>query len=185
MKHLRLSYLPMAIVLAAFLITACEPADDDDSGSEEPTVTNAVAVLHPTAGNQVTGIVYFSATAQGVQITADLDGLTPGDHGFHIHALGDCSAPDATSAGGHFNPDGTPHAGPDAAQRHVGDLGNITADSAGHAHYERTDTVIALGEAHSIVGRAVVVHGGADDFTSQPSGAAGPRVACGVVGIAR
>jgi len=170
-------------VLTALIITACEPADDDDSGSEEPAVTNAVAVLHPTAGNQVTGTVHFAATAQGIQITADLDGLTPGDHGFHVHALGDCSAPDGTSAGGHFDPDGTPHAGPDAAQRHVGDLGNITADANGHAHYERTDTVIALDEAHSIVGRAVVVHGGADDFTSQPSGAAGPRVACGVVGI--
>jgi Cu-Zn family superoxide dismutase len=101
-----------------------------------------------------------------------------------VHELGDCTAPDGTSAGGHFNPEGMPHGAPADAQRHVGDLGNLTADDSGMAHYERTDDVIALSGDHSIVGRGIIVHAGADDLTSQPTGAAGARVACGVIGIA-
>ncbi|MFP4071997.1 MAG: superoxide dismutase family protein, partial [Desulfovibrionales bacterium] len=110
-------------------------------------------------------------------------GLTPGKHGFHIHEYGDCSASDATSAGGHYNPTDMPHAGPDAAKRHVGDLGNVTADDSGRVSENFLDPVISLNGPHSLVGLSVVVHEGADDFTSQPSGDAGPRVGCGVVGI--
>src|SRR5437764_11602144 len=78
----------------------------------------AIAVLHPTAGSKVSGTVTFTEVADGVQVQAEITGLTPGNHGFHIHEFGDCSAPDATSAGAHFNPTGKPHAGPDALERH-------------------------------------------------------------------
>ena len=91
-----------------------------------------------------------------------------------------CGAP---AAGGHYDPTGAPHAGRDAKARHVGDLGNVTADSAGVVDTTFVDSVIALGGPHSIVGRGVIVHAGADDLKSQPSGAAGARVACGVVGV--
>ncbi|MFP6572139.1 MAG: superoxide dismutase family protein, partial [Vicinamibacterales bacterium] len=110
---------------------------------------------------------------------ANLTGLTAGtEHGFHVHQYGDCSASDGTSAGGHFNPHGADHAGPDAASRHVGDLGNSEAT------YDRVDTQLAFEGESSIIGRGFIVHGGIDDLSSQPSGSAGPRIACGVIGIA-
>ena len=86
-------------------------------------------MLHPTAGSKVGGTVTFTEVADGVQVHADLTGLGPGNHGFHVHEFGDCSAPDAMSAGGHFNPTNEPHAGPDDAARHVGDMGNVDQPS--------------------------------------------------------
>jgi Cu-Zn family superoxide dismutase len=109
--------------------------------------------------------------------------LEPGPHGFHVHEFGDCSAPDGSSAGGHFAPLGSPHGPPDAGQgeRHIGDLGNIVANADGVVEQELADSVIRLDGENSIVGKAIIVHAGADDFTTQPSGAAGERVACGVI----
>jgi Cu-Zn family superoxide dismutase len=149
------------------------------------SVTKAVAVLSSTQGNAVSGVVTFTKVDGGVKIVADVTGLTPGQHGFHVHEFGDCSAPDGASAGGHFNPHHTQHGGPDAEMRHTGDFGNLDADATGKAHYERVDTVIALEGADSIIGHAVIVHAKADDLKSQPSGNAGARVACGVIGVAK
>ncbi|MBS3818923.1 superoxide dismutase family protein [bacterium] len=172
-----------------FLLTGCtrqERSPEEAAGfMEEEDIQKAVAVLHPKKGHDVHGTVTFTKMEKGIKVVADIKGLTPGKHGFHIHQLGDCRASDASSAGGHFNPDNTSHGAPTDEERHVGDLGNVTADENGKAHYERIDTYIAFQGAHSIIGRAVVVHAGEDDFTSQPSGAAGPRVACGVIGIAQ
>lgn len=162
---------------ASLAIVSTAPAEEG--------VVKAIAVLHPTANHSVAGIVRFTQVEGGVQVSATIEGLTTGKHGFHIHELGDCSAPDATSAGGHFNPEGQPHAGPDQPERHVGDLGNLEADEAGRARYERLDDHLSLGGEHSILGRAVIVHAAEDDFTTQPTGAAGGRVACGVIGIAK
>jgi superoxide dismutase, Cu-Zn family len=141
----------------------------------------AKSVLHPTKGNNVTGTVTFTTVEDGVRVIADVQGLTPGDHGFHIHEFGDCSAPDASSAGAHFNPTKKSHGSPENSNRHVGDLGNITADSSGRAHYDRVDHVIDLNGDDHIVGRSVVIHAQADDFVTQPSGNSGARVACGVI----
>ncbi|MBI2192086.1 MAG: superoxide dismutase family protein [Planctomycetes bacterium] len=148
-------------------------------------VARAVSVLQPTQGNAVKGTVTFEKAANGVKVVADVEGLTPGPHGFHIHLHGDCSAPDASSAGGHFNPENMPHGGPDDAQRHVGDLGNLVADAAGRAHLERVDAHLALEGPHSILGRSVIVHAKADDLKTQPTGDAGGRVACGLIGAAK
>jgi len=148
-------------------------------------VDEAIAVLHPTANSNVSGFVSFTRKGDGVKISASVEGLKPGKHGFHIHEYGDCSAPDGTSAGGHYNPEGYPHAGPDSAKRHMGDLGNLVADKTGRAHYERMDTHVKLSGPHTIVGHAVIVHAGEDDLTSQPTGAAGGRQACGVIGVAK
>ncbi len=153
------------------------------AAAQEPT--KAIAVLHPTQGSKVEGTVTFTKTDDAVKIVADVTGLTPGKHGFHIHEFGDCSSPDGTAAGGHFNPTNNPHAGHDAEQRHEGDLGNLEADSACKAHLELTDKMMTMSGEKSIIGRGVIVHEKEDDLKSQPVGNAGGRLACGVIGIAK
>jgi Cu-Zn family superoxide dismutase len=146
----------------------------------------AIAVLHPIAANKLSGTVTFTEVADGVQIHADITGLTPGNHGFHVHEFGDCSAADASSAGAHFNPTNKPHAGPDATERHVGDMGNVEADASGKATLEYVDHQISLtNDQDSVIGRSVVVHAKADDLKTQPAGDSGARIACGVIGRAK
>ena len=165
-----------------FVVVAAALAVGIDSGraADDAGVTKAVAVLSSTKGHDVSGTVTFTKVEGGVKIVADVAGLTPGKHGFHIHEFGDCSAPDAMSAGGHFNPHHMPHGAPDTSVRHAGDFGNLEADESGKAHYERVDSVISLEGADSIIGHAVIVHEKLDDLKTQPTGNAGARVACGV-----
>ncbi|MEQ8848312.1 superoxide dismutase family protein [Botrimarina sp.] len=141
-----------------------------------------VAVLHSKAKDGVDGTIHFEQTDQGLRITGKVKGLEPGKHGFHIHEYGDLSDPEAKSAGGHYNPDDSQHGGPDMADHHAGDLGNIEAGQDGVANVDMTAPWLKL---HFVVGRAMVVHGGEDDLQSQPSGDAGPRVAAGVIGVAK
>ncbi|MFQ5677308.1 MAG: superoxide dismutase family protein [bacterium] len=141
----------------------------------------AIAVMQPTTGNEASGTVTFTKVADGIQVVAHFEGVPEGEHGFHIHAVGDCSSGDGKSAGGHFNPEGYDHAGPDAAMRHVGDLGNITADTNGVAHAEFTDSHLTFEGDKSILGKGVILHADRDDLTSQPTGAAGARISCGVI----
>lgn len=199
------------VILAAALLSACgdqqSASDDsslteqeagqrtsrDDSGTmssagqpgadraDQSAISVAEAVLEPTEGNDASGTVRFTAVDRGVRVTADISGLAPGRHGFHVHAKGDCSAPDASSAGGHYNPQGVEHGAPGDEVHHVGDLGNIEANDQGRATLEQDFAFLSLAGENSIVGRAFVVHSGADDFESQPSGDAGSRVACGVI----
>ncbi len=157
----------------------------DDQAGNNTDLLSAVCILHPTEGNEVSGIVTFTKTDGGITIVANFEGLTPGKHGFHIHEYGDCSRLDGKSAGGHFNPDGKKHGAPNSEERHVGDLGNLLANEEGKAYYEMIDTRISFSGPHSIIGRAIIVHAGEDDLTSQPTGAAGSRVACGVIGLAK
>jgi Cu-Zn family superoxide dismutase len=147
-------------------------------------VTKAIAVVHPLGESKVSGKVVFTQTRSGVEIVAEIEGLAPGKHGFHVHEFGDCSMADGTCAGAHFNPTGAPHAGPDDEKRHVGDLGNIEVAEGGKATYKRVDKLVALNGPNSIIGRSVIIHADPDDLTSQPSGNAGARVGCGVIGIA-
>lgn len=161
--------------------TAAMDAGAAESGTES---AKAVAELAPTEGNKVKGTVNFTQGADGVSVTGEITGLTPGEHGFHVHANGDCSAPDGKSAGGHFNPGDTKHAAPTDEEHHEGDMGNITADADGVAKIDESFDFLKLGDGpESIIGKAIIVHGGADDLKSQPSGAAGPRVACGVIKV--
>lgn len=189
MRQKRHNLVVLILALAAGASCAPQSETGEEMAGEMaepgPTVTRAVAVLQPTQGYEARGIVTFTTVGAGIEVVAQIEGLAAGRHGFHIHQLGDCTAPDGTSAGGHFNPDGTPHGAPGDAERHVGDLGNAEADEAGMAQYQRTDNVIALSGAHSIIGRAVIVHAGEDDLVTQPTGNAGPRIACGVIGIAQ
>src|SRR6476620_11367749 len=153
------------------------------ANAQEPT--KAIAVVHATAGNNVTGLVTFTQSGDAIKVVADITGLTPGKHGFHVHAFGDCSSSDGSSAGGHFDPTHKQHGAPDAADRHAGDLGNIEADASGKAHLEWSDKVMKLSGADSIVGHAMIVHEKADDLKTQPTGNAGGRLACGVIGVAK
>ncbi len=157
----------------------------DNKGDNSTDLLSAVCILHPTEGNEVSGIVTFTNTDGGIKIVANLEGLTPGKHGFHIHEYGDCSRLDGKSAGGHFNPDGKKHGAPNSEERHVGDLGNLLANEDGKAYYEIIDSYISFSGPHSIIGRAIIVHAGEDDLMSQPTGAAGARVACGVIGLTK
>src|SRR5437773_10785879 len=117
----------------------------------------AIALLHPTAGNKLSGTVTLIEVADDVQVRAEITGLVPGNHGFHVHEFGDCGAADAGSAGAHFNPTSKPHAGPDATERHVGDMGNVEADASGKAKLEYVDHQISLtNDQSSVIGRSVV-----------------------------
>jgi superoxide dismutase, Cu-Zn family len=146
-------------------------------------ITKAIAHMLPTVGSDVRGTVTFTQEGREVHVRAEISGLTPGEHGFHIHEYGVWSA-DGFAAGAHFNPTRAPHAGIQTERRHVGDLGNITANANGIATVDIEDTLITLHGADSILGRAVVVHEKADDLKSQPAGNAGGRLAVGVIGIA-
>lgn len=180
MSHFTYPILTSLLSLALFELAGCS-----QQAAQGTDVTKAVAVLQPTQGNPVDGMVTFTQEEGAIRVVADVNNLTAGKHGFHVHEYGDCSAPDAASAGGHFNPENQPHGGPASDQRHVGDLGNIEANGAGKAQLDQKDDLLAFSGAHSIIGRSVIVHAGADDLSSQPSGNAGPRVACGVIGIAQ
>jgi superoxide dismutase, Cu-Zn family len=166
---------------------------DDMSMKMWTGVTHAVAVLVPTQGNNVTGTIKFAQEPGGVHITGMVMGLTPGKHGFHIHEFGDVTAPNGSSAGGHYNPeDGAHmHAGLDDPMRHAGDLGNIVADASGMATIDILDSGISIaGMYNPILGRGIVVHANEDDLKSQSPPAASPgnsgaRVAVGVIGIAK
>lgn len=148
-------------------------------------MTKASAVIYPTQGNQASGTVIFEEKSDGLHINATIEGLTPGKHGFHIHEFGDCSCADAVCAGDHFNPTHMPHAGPNDTKRHLGDLGNITADKNGKGIYHHIDKKISLNGPYNIIGRGLIIHKDEDDLKSQPTGNAGARVGCGVIGIAK
>ena len=140
----------------------------------------ATAEIRSTTGNTAAGTVTFTQVDGGVRVVADLRGLSAGRHGWHVHE-GNCDAPDATSALGHYNPTGAPHAGPDDAAHHVGDLGNIEADAQGLAHLDRVYAGLSLDGPNKIVGHAVILHAGTDDLSSQPAGNSGARVGCGMI----
>ena len=144
----------------------------------------AMAMLQPSAGSTAHGAVHFNQLSDGtVDVKVDLTGVPPGVHGFHVHDKGDCSD-NGNAAGGHFNPMNMPHAAPDAASHHAGDFGNVTADANGEIHTSfNTHSITVAAGTSSAVGHAVILHGNPDDLTTQPSGNAGPRIACGIVNL--
>ena len=144
---------------------------------------SATAKLEPTRGNTAAGKVTFVQWGEVVKVSGSISGLKPGaEHGFHVHEKGDCSSGDGLSAGGHFNPGGKPHGHHGMGEHHTGDLPSVKADASGVAaiHFE-SRTIRVGSSANDIVGKGLIVHRDPDDFTTQPTGNAGPRLACAVI----
>jgi Cu-Zn family superoxide dismutase len=175
---------------------AANPAAEADRAAETPaapaapaaapmaTGATAMVELQPTAGNQTAGNLAFATVDGRIEVTGSVTGLPAGsEHGFHVHETGDCSAPDGTSAGGHFNPATTEHGRVGQGDHHAGDSDNITAGDDGVAQVRTwlEGATIGDGAPTDIVGKGVIVHAKADDYTTQPTGDAGDRLACGVI----
>jgi Cu-Zn family superoxide dismutase len=187
----------VSIITVAIIFMACK--NDKKSSTTEEVVemekevekkvvdgTNAYSkmsiTLEPKSDSQVTGTVTFEQTENGVSMVAEMTGLTPGSHAIHIHESADCSSPDGKSTGGHWNPTAQPHGkwGEESGY-HKGDIGNfeVGEDGMGSISLTTDQWCIGCGDpAKDILGKAIIVHQGADDFTSQPSGAAGARISC-------
>lgn len=164
--------------------TTVEGSDTKGAMTVKEGGIKAQCVLNPTEGNKARGIITFTEVDDGVYVEGIITGLNPeAKHGFHIHQYGDISAANGTATGGHYNPHGKDHAGPDAAARHVGDLGNIVSSKKGIGTYKRLIKGVEVGGEHGILGRGMIIHAGTDDLKSQPTGAAGGRIAQGVIAI--
>ena len=166
------------LICGSVVLAACSGGNNIFSKKQ-----SATAVLAPTKGNSVSGTVNFTQKGDMVLVEAKVNGLKPnGTNGIHVHEKGNCSAADASSAGGHFNPSSSQHGGPSGAARHGGDLGNLKADANGFAQMSIEVGGVSLGTGpNSITGKAVIVHAGADDLKTPPSGNSGARVACGLI----
>ncbi|MFZ2388805.1 MAG: superoxide dismutase family protein [Polaromonas sp.] len=163
-----------ALLACTLALTACA-----STGSGP----RAVAQLQSTSGNTATGTVNFVQTGDKVTVSGTVRGLKANaEHGFHLHEKGDCSSADGMSAGGHFNPGSKPHGSHADMNHHAGDLPSLKADASGVANFSFSSQTITVGSGVSdIVGRAVIVHRDPDDYTTQPTGNSGPRLACAVV----
>jgi superoxide dismutase, Cu-Zn family len=198
------SLVAMTVLLAACgknedaTTTADAPAPAGDSPTvattTEPSTTTATAEatagagvkLTSTQGNTANGGLKITAAGTGVQISGMVQGLKPdSEFGFHFHEKGDCSAPDATSAGAHFNPTSQDHGNPQAQPHHAGDMLNVKSDAQGVAEVsiDNPDVSLQSGQPNDILGKALVLHAKPDDYKTQPSGDSGDRIACGVVAV--
>jgi superoxide dismutase, Cu-Zn family len=160
------------------------PATAAEKAAAPEAAAEAVAQIAPTQGNTVTGSVALASSTDGVHITGSIQGLKPdAEFGFHIHEKGDCTAPDGSSAGGHFNPTQAQHGNPTGASHHAGDMVNIRSSAEGVAEVDTTATGTTLhgDPTTDLMGKAVVVHESPDDYATQPSGNSGKRIACGVI----
>ena len=189
--------LSLAAVLAAsFVMTACSTTNnaapsssaavDGAAASSAPGKgVQSIARLEATKGSSVTGTVQFFPLADGgVRIQGRVEGLAPNsEHGFHIHEKGDCSSGDGLSAGGHFNPTQQPHGKSDTSHpHHLGDLPSLDANAQGVATFDFVRKDIALDRgSNGILGRGLIVHNDPDDYTTQPTGNSGARLACAVI----
>lgn len=167
--------------------TPAVPAPDAPAAAAEPAKAEPRTVdvtIEPKSGSKLSGKATLSEVEGGVKVVLSVEGVTPGgDHGAHVHEKGDCSAPDGASAGGHFNPQGNDHALPTVAKRHLGDLGNLKIGKDGKGSLEITipGANLKAGDPNSFSGKSIVVHAKKDDG-GQPTGNAGGRIGCGVIG---
>lgn len=175
MDNLKLAAL---IAVALSVLSGCAGAQPSSAGK-----SSAVATLSPTQGNSASGTVTFEGVGGGVSVVARVKGLKPNSvHGFHVHEKGDCSSPDGNSAGGHFNPSGAPH-GPQEAPHHAGDMPALHSDANGMVEAKFMLAGLSIGSGPAdVLNRAVIVHAQPDDYKTQPTGNAGARIACGIIG---
>jgi Cu-Zn family superoxide dismutase len=180
------------IAFCLTIVMACTPAKKEEAPEEEVQVEEvqpeaqptAMATMNSSSGSSVTGVATFTQVGEKmVTMSLDVQGLTPGEHALHLHQNGDCSAPDASSAGGHWNPTGVDHGKRGEGQFHAGDVINITADAEGKVSWSQDIMGWTIGGSDStnILNKGIIIHEKLDDFKTQPTGAAGGRVACGVI----
>jgi Cu-Zn family superoxide dismutase len=173
--------------LSAVLLTACvfvhaEDTSKHKNASSSKSMPTARATIESKSGSSLTGTATFTEVSGGVTVEIRISNAPPGWHAAHLHEVGDCSADDGTSAGGHFNPGGTQHGSPHAPEHHAGDLGNLYVypDGTGLQVIHMPGLSVTAGPM-SVRDRAIIIHAGADDLVSQPTGAAGGRIGCGVI----
>lgn len=164
----------LTLLAAAALLGAC---------AHQASGPRATAQLQSTTGNTTSGTVSFVQAGNKVHVSGEVRGLKPGaEHGFHVHEKGDCSSGDGMSAGGHFNPTGAPHGSHGMGMHHTGDLPSLKADAGGVAKFNFDSSTITVGSGNTnIVGKGLIVHRDPDDYKTQPTGNAGPRLACAVI----
>ena len=183
-KNLVISSLLLVSIFLA--LTGCERMQSPIDVLSTPSAKQAIATIAPTSDNIVTGMAIFTQDGDQITVTIEIQNASPGLHGVHIHEFGDCSSPDAKSAGGHWNPTDVAHGKWGSDEFHLGDIGNITVGEDGTGSIELTTDLweIGTGSDIDVVGKSIIVHADADDFVSQPSGNAGARIGCGVIVLA-
>lgn len=169
---------PFLLLASVLALSACA-----NTGNTVVSGPRAAAQLQSASGSTVAGSVTFTQNGDKVMVSGQVSGLKANaEHGFHVHEKGDCSSGDGMSAGGHFNPGGQPHGNHSGTVHHAGDLPSVKADAGGVAKFSFESTTISVGSgASDIVGRALIVHRDPDDYTTQPTGNSGPRLACAVI----
>lgn len=190
MKKIQISALALLLMTAFSCKEAKKEAEETTEEVEETVEQVAEQMdpevitfeMEPKSDSNVSGEVVFTQDGGEVIMRATFLGLDEGEHAIHLHEKADCSSPDGKSTGGHWNPTHEPHGKWGAEEGyHKGDIGNFTADADGNATVEFSTDEWCIGcgdEKKDVLGKAVIVHQGTDDYTSQPSGAAGARIAC-------
>ena len=181
---IKISFL---LLIGVFLVfVSCDRVQQHVGVMPTPTAKQAIATIAPASDSSVTGMAIFTQNGDQITLTIEIQNASPGLHGVHIHENGDCSSPDGKSAGGHWNPTGVAHGKWGEGEFHLGDIGNITVGEDGTGSIELTTDLweIGTGSDVDVVGKGIIVHADADDFTSQPSGNAGARIGCGVIELA-
>lgn len=171
--------LAPATLLTALLLPACGSM----MMGGKPGATANLAPTGAISPNPTMGTITVTALEHGVRMKGEVRGLVPGsEHGFHIHEKGDCGN-NGEASGGHFNPAGGTHGKFGAPGSHAGELPSLVADASGVARFSVDDHMLSMteGAPSNLIGRAVVVHRDRDDYTTQPSGNSGPRIACGII----
>ena len=187
-------YISLFFLSLSFLISACNTGtkqSDEAQGEateeqqeEQNDEITAKATMEAASGSNVTGEVNFTQRDGKVQFELSVQNLTPGEHAVHLHEKGDCSAADASSAGGHWNPTMKPHGKRgEGTAFHKGDIANMNVGNDGKGTLSLSIDGWSIGgpDSTNIVGKSVIIHEKADDFTTQPSGNAGSRLSCGVI----
>jgi len=187
MRRLVIAVLVLAGLAACASAPVAPPGASTTAGNA-PAAPARRGIVHlaGASGSLVSGTLQLAPSTRGVRISGVIGGLAPGSsHGFHVHETGDCSAADASSAGGHFNPAASAHGRAGSRHHHAGDIDNLVAGWDGIARVDAQLAGVTLGDGgrDDIAGRAFVVHAAPDDYRTQPSGNSGARIACGVIAL--